>query len=61
MPAISLRCRSCGHEVGLDGVGACEKCWGPLEPVYDLDEIRPRLTRDKIGRASCRERVLTDV
>jgi threonine synthase len=49
MPAISLRCRSCGHEVGLDGVGACEKCWGPLEPVYDLDEIRPRLTREAIA------------
>jgi threonine synthase len=49
MPAISLRCRSCSHEVGLDGVGACEKCWGPLEPVYDLDEIRPRLTREKIA------------
>src|SRR6185436_10689375 len=49
MPATSLRCRSCGHEVGLDGVGACEKCWGPLEPVYDLDEIRPRLTREKIA------------
>ena len=49
MPAISLRCRNCGHEVGLDGVGACQKCWGPLEPVYDLDEIRPRLTREKIA------------
>ena len=49
MPAISLRCRSCGHEVGLDGVGACEKCWVPLEPVYDLDEIRPRLTRETIA------------
>jgi threonine synthase len=22
---------------------------GPLEPVYDLDEIRPRLTREKIA------------
>ena len=49
MPAISLRCRSCSHEVGLDGVGACQKCWGPLEPVYDLDEIRPQLTREKIA------------
>ena len=49
MPAISLRCRNCGHEVGLDGVGACEKCWGPLEPVYDLDELRPRLTRETIA------------
>jgi threonine synthase len=49
MPAISLRCRSCGHEVGLDGVGACPKCWGPLEPEYDLDEIRPGLTRESIA------------
>jgi threonine synthase len=49
MPAISLRCRSCGHELGLDAVGACAKCWGPLEPVYDLDELRPHLTREKIA------------
>jgi threonine synthase len=49
MPAICLRCRNCGHELGLDALGACEKCWGPLEPVYDLDEIRPRLTREAIA------------
>ena len=49
MPAISLRCSSCSHEVGLDGVGACERCWGPLEPVYDLDELRPRVTRERIA------------
>ena len=49
MPAISLRCRNCGHELGLDAVGACNTCWGPLEPVYDLDELRPRLTRESIA------------
>jgi threonine synthase len=49
MPAISLRCRNCGAERGLDGVGACDTCWGPLEPVYDLDELRPRLTREAIA------------
>ena len=49
MPAISLRCRNCGHELGLDAVGACDKCWGPLEPVYDLDELRPHLTRESIA------------
>jgi threonine synthase len=49
MPAISLRCRSCGHEVGLDAVGACNRCWGPLEPVYDLDALRPHLTRERIA------------
>jgi threonine synthase len=49
MPAISLRCRNCGHELGLEGIGACEKCWGPLEPVYDFDELRLRLTRERIA------------
>jgi threonine synthase len=49
MPATNLRCRNCGNELGLDAVGACDKCWGPLEPVYDLDELRPRLTRERIS------------
>jgi threonine synthase len=49
MPAISLRCRNCGHELGLDAVGACDKCWGPLEPVYDLEALRSRLTRESIA------------
>ena len=49
MPAINLRCRNCGHELGLDAVGACETCWGPLEPAYDLVELRPRLTRERIA------------
>jgi threonine synthase len=49
MPATSLRCRSCGHELGLEAVGACEKCWGPLEPAYDLDELRPSFTRERIA------------
>ena len=49
MPATNLRCRNCGHELGLDGVGACEKCWGPLEPVYHLDELRAGFTRETIA------------
>jgi threonine synthase len=49
MPATSLRCRSCGQERSLEGVGACDQCWGPLEPVYDLDALRPRLTRERIA------------
>jgi len=49
LPAISLRCRNCGHELGLEATGACSKCWGPLEPVYDLDALRPHLTRERIA------------
>jgi threonine synthase len=49
MPATTLRCRSCGSERDLDTVGTCAACWGPLEPVYDLDEIRPSFTREAIA------------
>ena len=49
MPAISLRCRVCGRELGLDAVGACEKCLGPLEPVYDLESSARGLTRESIA------------
>jgi threonine synthase len=49
MPATSLRCRSCSHELDLDATGACDRCWGPLDPVYDLDELRPHFTRERIA------------
>jgi threonine synthase len=40
-----LRCRACGAS-GSDGaVFVCGRCFGPLEPVYDLDAIRTRLDR----------------
>jgi threonine synthase len=49
MAPTHLRCRNCGNEHGLDGTGTCASCWGPLEPVYDFDELRPRLTRERIA------------
>jgi threonine synthase len=49
MPATHLRCRNCGTDVGLEHVGTCSSCWGPLDPVYDLDGLRPRLTRERIA------------
>jgi threonine synthase len=49
MPATHLRCRNCGAERDLEPVGTCARCWGPLDPVYDLDELRPRLTRERIA------------
>ena len=40
-----LRCRACGA-AGPDGaVFVCGRCFGPLEPVYDLEGIRARLDR----------------
>jgi threonine synthase len=40
-----LRCRACGTPVADGAVFVCSRCFGPLEPVYDLDGIRRRLDR----------------
>src|SRR5207247_637716 len=32
----------------LEGIGACPRCFGPLEPVYDMDELRRTLTHRSI-------------
>src|SRR3954453_22108389 len=39
MPATHLRCSQCGHETGLEAVSACERCFAPLEPVYDVTSL----------------------
>ena len=48
MPATHLSCTRCGNELQLEGVGACPQCFGPLEPVYDLDVVRRTFTRASI-------------
>src|SRR6266550_2878129 len=48
MPATHLSCIRCGNELQLEGVGACPRCFGPLEPVYDIDELRRTLTHESI-------------
>ncbi|HEX5027965.1 MAG TPA: threonine synthase [Gaiellaceae bacterium] len=46
---MSLRCRACDAEYPLDPIGVCARCFGPLDPVYDLDEVRATLTRDTVA------------
>jgi threonine synthase len=48
VPALSLRCRACGTEVGLEAVGVCARCFGPLDPVYDQDTVRATFTRESV-------------
>jgi threonine synthase len=48
VPATHLSCTRCGNELQLEGVGACPQCFGPLEPVYDVDELRRTVTRESI-------------
>jgi threonine synthase len=48
MPATNLRCRVCETEQPLDGIGTCPRCFGPLDPVYDLEALRATVSRASI-------------
>jgi threonine synthase len=48
MPATHLSCRKCGTDQPLDGIGTCPRCFGPLDPIYDFDELGRTLTRERI-------------
>jgi threonine synthase len=48
VPATALRCRVCETQYPLDPVGVCSRCFGPLDPVYDRDEQRRRVSRESI-------------
>jgi len=43
-----LRCRVCESEYPAVANGICARCFGPLEPVYDWDEIGRRVSRASI-------------
>jgi threonine synthase len=45
---LGLRCKECGEEYPKQPVHVCELCFGPLEIIYNYDEIATRFTRTKI-------------
>jgi threonine synthase len=45
-----LRCRECQTTWGNQPVSYCEKCFAPLEVVYDLAQIRREVSRDHFAR-----------
>ncbi len=49
MPATSLRCSSCANEYALEDIGTCTACFGPLDPVYDWDELARTVSRETIA------------
>jgi threonine synthase len=49
LPATALRCRTCETEHALEAVGICSRCWGPLDPIYDRDELARAATRETIA------------
>src|SRR6476469_2996516 len=48
MAVEALRCRVCESEYPAVASGVCLRCFGPLEPVYDLDEIARVISRERI-------------
>ena len=48
MPVDTLRCRVCEAEYPAIASGTCQRCFGPLEPVYDWNEVARRATRERI-------------
>ena len=48
MAVEKLRCRVCEAEFPAVASGACLHCFGPLDPVYEWDEVARRATREQI-------------
>jgi len=50
MAVETLRCRVCESEYPAVASGVCVRCFGPLEPVYNWDEVARNTTREAIQR-----------
>jgi threonine synthase len=48
MSAVSLSCRVCATEHPLEATGTCTRCFGPLDPTYDWNALRARVSRASI-------------
>ncbi|RMH00157.1 MAG: threonine synthase [Aquificota bacterium] len=44
----ALKCRECGKEYAVEPMHVCEYCFGPLEVVYDYEEIKRSISRKKV-------------
>jgi threonine synthase len=44
-----LRCRECHHAFPAEALHVCEWCFGPLEVVYDYEQIAATTTRESIA------------
>jgi len=44
----ALKCRECGKEYAVEPIHVCEYCFGPLEVVYDYEEIKRSISRKKV-------------
>jgi threonine synthase len=49
---IGLQCHLCKSVFPAEATYVCEKCLGPLEPIYDYDLVKTTLTREAIASRS---------
>lgn len=45
-----LKCKECGAEYPVEPIHVCEFCFGPLEIVYDYEEIKRNISKEKIEK-----------
>lgn len=44
-----LRCTDCGQDYPAEALHVCDRCFAPLEVVYDLDAVRSAMSPDSIA------------
>ncbi|MFN3871133.1 MAG: threonine synthase, partial [Aquificaceae bacterium] len=45
---LGLKCRECGREYPVEPIHVCEFCFGPLEVMYDYEDIKKKISKKKI-------------
>ena len=48
--SYQLQCRECGSPWGNQPTSFCQKCFGSLEVVFDLQRIKNEISKDEIAR-----------
>jgi threonine synthase len=47
---LGLKCKECGHRVGIKPLHVCEQCFGPYEVEYDYAAMKGKVTRESIAK-----------
>jgi len=47
---LGLKCKECGHRVGIKPLHVCEQCFGPYEVEYDYAAMKGKVTRESIQK-----------
>jgi threonine synthase len=45
---LGLECRGCGKVLPVEPTSICDDCYSPVEPIYDYNSLRGKLTHEVI-------------